>query len=152
MKHLNIERKHKANPFPFKMKHSDHPILLFDGVCNLCNSSVQFFIKHDKKGRVKFAALQSETGRDLLFKFELDPDYFDSLVFIDKEKVYTHSSAVLRASKYLNGLYPLLQVFLIKPKFLRDPIYKWIGRNRYRWFGKQDACMIPTPELKERFL
>lgn len=130
----------------------DQPILLFDGVCNMCNSSVQFIIKHDKKAQLKFAPLQSEIGEQLLAANGMRTAYFDSLVFIEKGKVYTHSSAALGVCKYLNGLFPILQVFYIIPKFIRDVIYKWIGKNRYKWFGKREACMIPTPDVKSRFL
>ena len=134
------------------MKNLNQPILLFDGVCKLCNRSVQFVISHDKKGTVKFATLQSDIGEKILSSNLLDRDYIDSLVLLENGKAYTHSSAAIRLSKYLNGLYPVLQLFLIIPKFLRDPIYNWIARNRYKWFGKTDVCMIPTPELKSRFL
>ena len=127
-------------------------VLLFDGICNLCNSSVQFIIKHDKNGKIKFSSLQSDIGKELLNSFDMSTDYIDSLIFIDKGKVHTHLGAVLRSTKYLNGLYPLLQVFLIIPKFLSNPIYNWIARNRYSWFGKRNECMIPTPEIQTRFL
>ena len=134
------------------MKRSDHPILLFDGVCNLCNRSVQFFIKHDKEGTLKFAPLQSETGKQLLSNSNLNNAYLDSLILIENEKAYDRSSAALRSTKYLNGLWPVFQIFLIIPKFLRNPVYNWIARNRYKWYGKRDQCMIPTPAIKERFL
>ncbi len=134
------------------MNKQDHPILLFDGVCNLCNKSVQFFIKNDKKGRLKFAPLQSAIGEQLLNDADLDSQYLDSLILIENGKAYDRSSAALRSTKYLNGLWPALQVFLVIPKFVRNPIYNWIAKNRYKWYGKRDECMIPTPEVKERFI
>lgn len=128
-----------------------HPILLYDGVCNLCNSSVQFTIKHDKYNRIRFAALQSEVGKALLTKHQLS-EKLDSVIFIENNKAYTKSDAPLHVTKYFGGLYPLARVFLIVPKFIRNSIYDWIAKNRYRWFGKQESCMMPTPEIRARFL
>jgi predicted DCC family thiol-disulfide oxidoreductase YuxK len=130
----------------------DHPIILFDGVCNLCNGAVQFVIRHDPKGIFKLAALQSEAGQALLKKHQLDPEALHSIVLILDDKVYRQSRAALEIARRLSGAWPLLYVFIIVPYFLRDWIYDWIAANRYRWFGKQDACMIPTPELRSRFL
>lgn len=132
---------------------SMHPILLFDGVCNLCNGFVQFLIKRDPGGVFRFASLQSEAAEKLLD--EKAPDLKDSLstvVLIEGGQVYTHSDVALRVVRHLGGAWPLLQVFYILPKPLRDAIYNFVARNRYRWFGKKDQCMVPTPELKSRFL
>jgi predicted DCC family thiol-disulfide oxidoreductase YuxK len=133
------------------MNNGHHSIILFDGVCNLCNQSVQFIIKRDKKDYFRFAALQSEIGTDLLQQYHVSPQS-DSIVFIDNGKAYTKSSAALRICKGLSGLWPLMYAFIIIPPFLRNSIYNWIARNRYRWFGKKNACMIPTPALKSKFL
>ena len=130
----------------------DKPIVLFDGVCNLCNSAVQFIIRHDKKNIFMFTSLQSDTGKKLLAQYDLPLNELNSFILIENNKAYTRSSGALRVIKKLKGLWPLLYGFIIVPKFIRDGVYNWVGRNRYKWFGKQDACMIPTPELKARFL
>jgi len=127
-------------------------IILFDGVCNFCNSSVNFIIRHDKKKRYKFAALQSNVGRMLSEKYGIDQSKIDSIILIENGDVFVKSSAILRITKSLNYLYPLLFGFIIIPKFIRDGVYDFIARNRYKWFGKKEACMIPSPEIKSRFI
>ncbi|MEO7522862.1 MAG: thiol-disulfide oxidoreductase DCC family protein [Ferruginibacter sp.] len=134
------------------MSMSTHPIILFDGICNLCNSSVQFVIKHDPGAMYKFASLQSEPGQKLLRQFNLATNDFNSFVLIQGSVAYTKSTAALKVAKQLKGAITLLYGFIIVPAFIRDAIYKFISRNRYKWFGKRDECMIPTPALKERFL
>ena len=131
-----------------------HPLVLFDGVCNLCNAAVLFVIRRDPRGKIKFASLQSDVGSSILQSYGLQHGnhHFQSIILIEKDKAYTRSTAALRAARYLNKGWPLLYAFLIVPKFIRDFVYDWIARNRYRFFGKRDACMIPTPELKSRFL
>ncbi|WP_339606390.1 thiol-disulfide oxidoreductase DCC family protein [uncultured Roseivirga sp.] len=130
----------------------EHDILLFDGVCNLCNNSVNFIIDRDPKKHFKFAALQSEFGQSKLKELGFNQEEFDSLVLLSNGKVYRKSSAALRIAKKLSGLWPLLYVFIIIPPFIRHGIYDIIGKNRYKWFGKQDSCRMPTPELKQRFI
>jgi predicted DCC family thiol-disulfide oxidoreductase YuxK len=130
----------------------DQPIVLFDGVCNLCNGAVQFIIRHDKKNIFMFASLQSEVGRKILEQYNFPLDELNSFILIENNKAYTRSTGALRVAKKLNGLWPLLYGFIIIPKFIRDSIYNWVAGNRYKWFGKKDACMIPTPELKTKFL
>ncbi len=127
-------------------------IILFDGVCNLCNGAINFVIKRDKKEIFKFAALQSEVGKSLLLRYKVDPSTVDSIVLIDRKEYYLKSSAALRISKHLSGFYPILYGFLVLPRFIRDAIYDYIAKNRYRWFGKKESCMVPTPELQSRFL
>ena len=127
-------------------------IVLFDGVCNLCNNSVQFIIKRDRKKQFRFASLQGNFGQKFLKKHNLPADNFNSFILLEDEKVYTRSAGALRMLKHLGGGWSLFYAFMILPKFIRDVVYNWVARNRYKWFGKQDACMIPTPELKERFL
>ena len=130
---------------------TDHPVVLFDGVCNLCNSSVKFIIKRDRLARFRFAALQSETAKQLLAPFGEAASGMDSVILVYQGKFHTRTSAALRIALRLNWPWPLMGVFLILPAFLRDPVYDFIGRNRYRWFGKTEECMILTPDLKERF-
>ncbi|TMI66102.1 MAG: thiol-disulfide oxidoreductase DCC family protein [Bacteroidetes bacterium] len=127
-------------------------IILFDGVCNLCNNSVQFIIKRDKKKQFSFASLQGNFGQEFLKKHSLPADNFNSFILLEDEKIYTRSTGALRMLKHLGGGLGLLYGFIILPKFIRDGVYNWIAKNRYKWFGKKDACMIPTPELKEKFL
>ena len=130
----------------------DKPILLFDGVCNLCNSSVQTLIKMDKTGKFRLASLQSEVGQALLEKFSLPKEELSSVVLIDKEKAYLRSDVPLEVLRKLGSGWQFFYVFKIIPKFLRDTIYNFIAQNRYRWFGKEEACMIPTAEVRGRFL
>lgn len=125
---------------------------MFDGICNLCNQSVQFVIEHDKKNQFQFASLQSDFGQNFLKENNLDATQFDSVVFIEDDKFYTKSSAALKISKYLDGITSLLTIFMIVPKPLRDVVYSFIAKNRYRWFGKQESCWLPSPELKAKFL
>lgn len=129
-----------------------YKIILFDGVCNLCNGAVTYIIKRDKKNVFKFAALQSEIGKELVSKFKIDTSKVDSIIFIDGEKHYEKSSAALHIAKHLSGAYPLLFGFIIMPGFIRDSFYDYIAKNRYKWFGKKESCMIPTLELKSKFL
>ncbi len=128
------------------------PILLFDGVCNLCSSSVQFVIERDPEAKVRFASLQSEFASRTFAELKIPGDYLDSIVLLEQGKVYYKSAAALRVCRYLNGGWPLLRVFMIVPGPLRDVVYDWVARNRYRWFGKKETCWIPTPELRERFI
>lgn len=128
------------------------PVLLFDGICNLCNGAVNFVIERDKKAVLKFAPLQSEEAKKLLEKLDLSLNEMKSFILIENKKSYLKSTAVLRVCRYLKDPWPLMYGFIIVPKFIRDGIYTWIARNRYRWFGKKETCMIPTPELRERFL
>lgn len=131
----------------------EHPVILFDGVCNLCNSSVQFIIKRDPKAYFRFAALQSEIGKKLLedkgIHQEGDPD---SVILVGEHELHSKTDAALRIAGKLSGLWPAFQIFLILPAWMRNPVYDWIGRNRYRWFGRQNACMMPDPALRSRFL
>lgn len=132
---------------------SDKKIVLFDGVCNLCDNAVQFIIKHDKRDIFRFASLQSETGKKLVEERGLDPKEIDSIILIEPGVAYYRkSTAALEISRDLSGGYSLLKNFLVIPANLRDGIYDYIARNRYRWYGKKDHCMIPTAELKSKFL
>lgn len=130
----------------------EQPVILFDGICNFCNSTINFVIKKNKKQHIFFAPLQSEAGQRLLQQYNLPVDDMESFVFIENEKAYRQSTAALRVCRYLRGLWPLCYGFIIVPKFIRDGIYNWIAKNRYKWFGVRQECMIPTPDIKERFL
>lgn len=129
-----------------------HPVILFDGVCNLCNASVQFIIRHDKKQIFRFAALQSAFGQRVIENFNLTDKNIDSVILFENNSVQLKSDAALSIAKQLGGIYSLLYVFIVVPKFIRNSVYDFIARNRYRWFGKQESCMIPTPELKRLFI
>ncbi|MEZ0368417.1 MAG: thiol-disulfide oxidoreductase DCC family protein [Candidatus Sericytochromatia bacterium] len=129
-----------------------HGVLLFDGVCNFCNGSVNFIIDHDPKGYFKFAALQSEAGQKLLERFNLPRSDFDTMIVIEQDKVYTKSTAGMRIARHLGFPWSLGSLGLILPRFIRDAGYSLVARNRYKWFGKQDQCRIPTPEIRARFL
>ena len=131
---------------------TDTPVLLFDGVCNLCAGSVQFIIKRDPSAQIHFASLQSEKGKEVLRAFHLPENQLKSLVFVEKGKAYTRSTGALRVSRYLSYAWPLLYIFIVIPAFIRNAVYDWVGKNRYRWFGEKTACWIPTPDLKKRFL
>jgi len=131
---------------------ANQDVLLFDGVCNLCNSSINLIIDHDPKGHFKFAALQSEFGQQKLKELGYDQESFDSLVLLSEGEVYKKSSAALRIARKLTGLYPLLYIFIIVPPFIRHGVYNIIAKNRYKWWGKRDSCRMPTPELRARFV
>lgn len=128
-------------------------IILFDGVCNFCNATINFLIDRDKKGVFRFAALQSEPGREILEKHNitLSTD-FDSVIAEKDGKLYQKSDAALEIARNMNGAWKLLYGFKIVPRFIRDFVYDLIAKNRYRFMGKMDACRIPTPELRARFL
>jgi predicted DCC family thiol-disulfide oxidoreductase YuxK len=126
--------------------------LLFDGVCNLCNASVNFVINHDKGQCFQFAALQSETGKALLKSYGLSAEKSDSVVLLKEGKAFQKSDAALEIAWQLGGIWKLLAVFKVLPRPLRDLGYDLIARNRYRFFGRTEACRMPTPELNARFL
>jgi len=134
------------------MKNKQNDVILFDGVCNLCNGAITFIIKRDKKNHYRFAALESDIGKMYLKKHSIDPQEIDSIVLIRGEYAYSKASAALRIAKKMSGLWPLLYIFIIIPKFISNCIYDYIARNRYKWFGKKESCMIPTPQLRDKFL
>jgi predicted DCC family thiol-disulfide oxidoreductase YuxK len=127
-------------------------ILLFDGYCNLCQSSVQFVLRHEKKPELYFTSLQSEIGIQLLKHYSINPNEVDSLVLIENNTAFIKSSAALRLAKYLKGAYPIAFAFIIIPAFVRNSVYDFIAKNRYKWYGKQDSCMVPDKDLMKRFL
>jgi predicted DCC family thiol-disulfide oxidoreductase YuxK len=131
---------------------SDSPVVLFDGVCNLCNSSVLFIIKRDSLAKIKFASLQSEYGIEQLKRFALPTSVLNSVLLVKEGHLFQKSSAALEIARLLDGMWPSMYAFKIVPSFIRDLVYDWIANNRYRWFGKKEECMIPTPETKARFV
>jgi predicted DCC family thiol-disulfide oxidoreductase YuxK len=130
----------------------DHPVLLFDGECNLCNGAVRFVIKRDPDAVFRFASLQSDAGQAILERHDLPKEDFDTMVYLEGDKVWTNSTAALRIVRQLGGIWGLAYAFIVIPRPVRDAVYGVIVRNRYRWFGKRDECMVPTPELRARFL
>ena len=130
---------------------SNHVILLFDGVCNYCNRWVNFIIRHDKKKKFRFAALQSEVGKKLLKQHNISKEA-DSVVLIYNEKVYLKSSAGLHILFHIGGIYSIPFIFVLLPEYIRDFYYDIIARNRYKWWGKREKCMIPNIDIKDRFL
>ena len=130
----------------------DHPLILFDGICNLCSASVQYVIKHDPKHVFRFASLQSPLAKKLLSGHDPSLNDYSSFVLLKDQRMYAHSTAALLVAKQLKGFIKLLYVFIIVPKFIRDAVYKIIAKKRYKWFGKKEACWLPAPELKSLFL
>jgi predicted DCC family thiol-disulfide oxidoreductase YuxK len=126
-------------------------IILFDGICNFCNGAVQFIIQRDRRGYFRFASLQSEAGRKLIAPYP-HLQNLDTIVLVENGRVYSESTAILHIAKRLDGLWKAAYILLVVPAALRNPLYRYVARHRYRWFGKREACMIPTPEIRERFL
>lgn len=133
-------------------KYKKNGIILFDGVCNFCNSSVNFIIKHDKKNYFLFAPLQSEFAKNICEKINVDSEELTTMVLIEGNKIFTKSNAALRITRKLNRAYPLFYGFIIVPLFIRNIIYDYFAHNRYKWFGKKETCMIPDDKLKEKFI
>lgn len=131
---------------------SDHKIILFDGVCNLCNGSVNFFITRDKKDIFRFAALQSDIGIELQKKLNIDYENIESFILIDANKYYRKSTAALKVAGILGFPYNLLYPLLLIPPFIRNIVYNIIAKYRYKWFGRKEYCRVPTPEEKAKFL
>lgn len=131
---------------------NEHPVILFDGVCNLCNGLVNFVIRHDPRSEFRFAALQSMAGQNLLKKFNLPTDDFNTFILIESDHYYKKSSAALRTLKSLGGVWSIFYIFIVIPTPIRDYVYGIIASNRYRWFGKKEECLIPTMDIENRFL
>jgi predicted DCC family thiol-disulfide oxidoreductase YuxK len=132
--------------------HAEGPIVLYDGVCGLCDRSVQLILRNDRGGRFRFAALQSEAGRALLQKFGLPPEALDSVVLVEDGKAWRKSRAALRIARRMDAPWPLLWPLIVVPRPVADFVYGLVAKNRYRIFGKLDTCMIPPPEVRARFL
>ena len=128
-------------------------IILFDGVCNLCEQSVQFIIKRDKNDVFRFVALQSQLGQEIVNKIGIDTTKIDSIILYEPRVAYYYKAkAALKIAKDLGGFYSILSLLNFLPTFIKDSVYDFIARNRYKWFGKKESCMIPTTELKAKFL
>jgi len=131
----------------------DKKIILFDGVCNLCDSTVQFIIKHDKKDIFRFVAIQSDLGQKIIKYISIDTSKTDSIILYEPgHSYYYKAEAAIKIIGQLGGIYSMISVFSVIPKWLSSKVYDYIARNRYKWYGKKDECMIPTPELKAKFL
>ena len=128
------------------------PILFFDGVCNLCNSSVRFVIRYDRKQIMKFAPLQSDLGRSIGYELGLNTDQLQSIIYLKDGQYFQKSRAVIEVLTDMGGIWRLARLFLILPKSLADWFYDQMAMHRYQWFGKQNSCMVPSPEVQERFL
>lgn len=144
--------KRSVNTDTSIIQNREEHLLLYDGVCNLCNGWVQFIIKKDRKAKFRFSSLQSEAARDILAAFGLQASDFDSVVYIHAGKYYLRSTAVLLVLRELGGGWRLFYVFRIVPRSLRDFVYNIVAKTRYRIFGKRETCMVPTEALKQRFL
>jgi len=127
-------------------------IILFDGICNLCNSSVNFIIRNDKKEHFLFASLQSDAAKDILLQYQVKKIKFDSILLIENGEIFEKSRAALRISRNLDGAYRFIYFLKIIPRFITDSIYHIVARNRYKWFGKKEFCMMPSSQVKNRFL
>lgn len=130
----------------------NEPVIVFDGVCLLCSRWVRFVLRHDRSGRIRFASMQSANGRALLERFGLDPDDPLSLLYIVDGHGFHDSDAILRVLASFGGAWRLTAVFRLLPRALRDVLYRWLARNRYRWFGRSDQCFVPAPDQAARFL
>lgn len=128
------------------------PIVFFDGVCNLCNGAVQYILRHEVRNELMFCSLQSPAASEIFASRGLLKPEVDSIILLDRRHVYVKSEAALRVAKYLNSPHSWWYLFRVFPLWLRDGVYTFIARNRYKWFGKQAACLVPTPELKARFI
>jgi len=128
------------------------PVIIFDGVCELCNRTVDFVLRWEKKPVILFTANQNPPGRQILTDLEIDADKVSTVFLLENGKLYQESTAALRLSRYLRFPFNLLYGFIIVPPFLRNAVYRWVARNRYRWFGERDTCRIPSQEELDRFL
>jgi predicted DCC family thiol-disulfide oxidoreductase YuxK len=127
-------------------------IVFFDGVCNLCNASIDFILKRDTKNLFLVGALQEDFSKKILSNYSVKQDYLESLILLEENQIYFKSTAALRIARHLKGLWPIFYLLIALPVWIRDPVYDWIGRNRYRWFGKKNTCRIASPDEQTKFL
>jgi predicted DCC family thiol-disulfide oxidoreductase YuxK len=135
-----------------KMEKNIPLVILFDGVCNLCNGTVQFILKRDKEQKFKFASIQGDFGQSTLSRFGLPKTTFNSFILLEGDRIYTHSAGALRIFLHLGGIWKMLYAFILIPRFIRDGVYDLIARNRYKWFGKRDLCYLPALNVQDRFI
>jgi predicted DCC family thiol-disulfide oxidoreductase YuxK len=128
------------------------PLILFDGVCRLCTGTVLFVIRRDRGKRFRFASMQSQLGQELLRRFGLSPDDLKTFVLVEEDGHFTKSTAALRVAAGLGGLWPVVSLLTVIPKPIRDGVYDWLARNRYRWFGRLEQCLVPVPDVQDRFI
>jgi predicted DCC family thiol-disulfide oxidoreductase YuxK len=134
------------------MNEKKHDLILFDGVCNFCNNAINLVISRDKKDHFRFAPLQSVHGEKALSQLKQEDINADSIVLVQGDKLFIKSTAALRISRKMSGAWPLMYGFIIVPRFIRDWVYDYVAANRYKWWGKKEMCMVPTPELRKKFL
>ncbi len=134
------------------METHEHPVILFDGVCNLCNGAVNFILERDKTDTFRFGSLQSESGKRLLAEYSINRTDTDSVILIENGDAFIYSTAALRIARRLGGIWSLAYAFMIIPAFIRDPLYKLVAKYRYRIFGIRETCRVPTPEERQRFI
>ena len=128
-----------------------NPVILFDGVCNLCNGSVQKIIAADPQQQFRFASLQGSFGQQILKQFHLPPSELSSFILLENNQIFTKSTGALKVARKLSGAWPLLYALILVPRFIRDGVYNIIARNRYKWFGKKESCMVPQAALQDLF-
>ena len=150
MRSLSLVRRHST--LPDALPTDNRPIILFDGVCNLCNGAVNYVIDHDPQAFFRLGALQSEAGSDLLKSVGLPGGFLESMILVEGNEAYVRSDAVIRIARNLTGPARFLWWTRFVPRLVRDPVYRLVARYRYNWFGKRDSCRLPTPELKARFI
>jgi predicted DCC family thiol-disulfide oxidoreductase YuxK len=131
---------------------SHHPVILFDGQCNLCNGVVQFIIKRDKTDAFRFASLQGRYGQSVLEKYGLPREDLNTFILLDGDRIFSKSSGALQVCRILGWPWKIFNLFILVPSFIRDMAYEWIAKNRYRWFGKKNECQVPSPELSMKFM
>ena len=145
----NLEENPESSRNEFSGKEN---VILFDGVCNLCDGWVKLIIERDPKGYFFFAPLQSEAGQRLLNENKLSPEYLKSIVLLENGRTYFGSTSVLRTCRKMKGLWPLIYVFILVPAPIRDFFYDWVASRRYQWFGRKESCLIPSADIKSRFI
>lgn len=131
---------------------SEGPVLFFDGVCNLCNGAIQLVIDHDTHGTIRFASLQSDAGQAVLDRLDLSSEDLETVILLEGNRAYTRSAAAIRVCELLGGVYRVAGLGWLLPRAVRDRLYTFVADHRYEWFGQKDQCMMPTPELRERFV
>ncbi|RKP55436.1 DUF393 domain-containing protein [Cohnella endophytica] len=152
IKKQRTDGSYAPNALTAKELSGQSALLLIDGVCNLCQGIARFIIARDPEAKFRFASLQSDIGQRLLQEGGMAVQNMDTFVMIDNGRFYTKSSAALKVVRRLGGLWPLLYALIVVPPFLRNGVYGFVAKRRYRWFGKEDSCILPTPDIRRRFI